>query len=214
MVRGFRHAFAVIALVVALMSGILSLIREFLLFQYPNKFQEPPLFWASVRIAFAVSLVVLWYGERQKRLELEKQLQKPKLSFKEETLNLSASILEFIYGRKGEAPKDSATPRFLNTDGTEDWMREMLESSRIAQERVNFEKDTLGIYNYRFKRDVERAISSLKGKGLDCSRIEHCVINLSNESDPHYHGITIPATMEIEEAGKQLGILADQIKES
>lgn len=71
MVRALRHAITVVAFVVALMSGILSLLREFLLFQYPTKFQEPPLFWGCLRVAFGVSLVALWHEERKKRLTAE-----------------------------------------------------------------------------------------------------------------------------------------------
>jgi hypothetical protein len=111
--RGFlRHPVTVVTVAVALMSGVLSILREFLLFQYPNRFQERPLFWACVRIAFATSLVVLWYGERQKRLELEKLPEKP-LSTKEQILKLSTSILEFVYTRSAGAPKIStSTPYF------------------------------------------------------------------------------------------------------
>lgn len=71
MVRGLRHAITIVTVVVALMSGILSLLREFLLFQYPTKFQESPLFWACLRIAFGVSLLALWYEERKKRIAAE-----------------------------------------------------------------------------------------------------------------------------------------------
>jgi hypothetical protein len=117
--KGLRHAFTVIALVVALMSGILSLVREFLLFQYPNRFQEPPLFWACLRIAFGISLIFLWYEERQQRLALEKQLQKPPVkppSLKEQALELSASILEFICQREEHAPSVSI-PDYFSEDG-------------------------------------------------------------------------------------------------
>jgi hypothetical protein len=80
--KGFRHAFTVVALVVALMSGVLSVFREFLIFQFPTRFQEAPLFWACLRVAFGISLIYLWYEERQKRLLAEKALE-PTLSPKE-----------------------------------------------------------------------------------------------------------------------------------
>jgi hypothetical protein len=213
MQTGIRHALAIVALVVAVMSGALSLVREYLLFQYPTKFQEPPLFWASLRIAFGISLIYLWHEERQKRLALEKQAeQPPPLSLKQQTLTLSSSILEFVYARKGEEPKNAIASRFMTTDGNEDWVREMQEYSRSAQERTDYERNTLGIYNYKFKRDVVKAIESLKIRGLDCARLETCMANLANENDPVLEGIRIPPTPEIEEAGKQLEYLADQLR--
>jgi hypothetical protein len=206
----FRHPVTVIAVAVALMSGILSILREFLLFQYPTKFQERPLFWASVRIAFAISLIVLWYGERQKRLELDKAPERTP-SLKEQTFKLSTAILEFIYERAAAAPKISPPPRFPNFGGGADWLEALDKSDHEHRALLAHEKETLEIYELRYKRDVAKAIASLKSLGLDSSGLEECVVGLSNESDPNYSGIRIVISEWIKGVGRHLAALADQI---
>jgi hypothetical protein len=209
-VRGLRHALSVIALVVALMSGILSLAREFLLFQYPTKFHEPPLFWACLRIAFGISLVGLWFDEHKKRSELEKSL-KLGSSLKDRTIHLSRSILDFVYERsKGVPSAPEWTVQQFGNDPLSAWA-ETEKSKQRYQGISAYERETLEIYEYKYARDVTEAIVSLKNMGLDCSAIEESVMDLCGEFDPDNPKIIIPSGMCIKQIGNQLGILADKI---
>jgi hypothetical protein len=202
MQRGFRRILTVFAVVIALMSGILSLVREFLLFEYPTKFQEPPLFWACLRIAFGVSLIALWYEERQKRLSLEKDLQ-PEPSFKEEVLKLSASILEFAYERSQNAPIISVRPLDLENPR---YLRDDMAKSHAEMEAIkSYESDTLGLYDTRFRRRVAATVSSLKKKGFSDSELEGLV---DTSSWLHPYGASI------KEVWRRLGEVADKASES
>jgi hypothetical protein len=73
----------VVPLTVGLTSGILSIIREFLLFAYPGKVQERLIFWASVRIAFVISAGIAWWIEHEARVEAERKIEdeEPKIIF-------------------------------------------------------------------------------------------------------------------------------------
>jgi len=78
----------VVPIMVGLMSGILSIFREFLLFMAPDKVQEKPLFWASVRIAFVLSAGVAWWLEHRTSAEQAARLEeieraKPTIKLKE-----------------------------------------------------------------------------------------------------------------------------------
>ena len=58
---------------VALMSGILSLGREVLQFVDPSKYPDRPLFYLCLKIAFALSLLILLGEEYRLRREAEKR---------------------------------------------------------------------------------------------------------------------------------------------
>lgn len=64
----------VVLLVVALMSGILSLFREVFLINYPEKAKDGLLFWRCVFIAFIISAIWLWVNEHGQTLALREQL--------------------------------------------------------------------------------------------------------------------------------------------
>jgi len=75
--------FKVVLLVVALMSGILSVIREWALIHASDKVNEKRLFWGCVRIAFVISAITLWAVEHSSVIELNKRLDaltKPQFS--------------------------------------------------------------------------------------------------------------------------------------
>jgi hypothetical protein len=77
-----------IPIMIGLMSGILSIFREFLLFMAPEKVQEKPLFWASVRVAFVLSAAIAWWVEHRRSSERAAQLEeieraKPKIKLKQ-----------------------------------------------------------------------------------------------------------------------------------
>lgn len=63
--------------VVALMSGLFSLLREFEGIYNPNAIQQKTLFEHCVFIAFIVSAAILWLIEHQKVRKLEKDKTKP-----------------------------------------------------------------------------------------------------------------------------------------
>jgi hypothetical protein len=75
--------FKVFLLMVALMSGILSIIREWALIHGSNKVDEKRLFWGCVRIAFVISSIALWGLEHSTVVDLNKRLDaltKPQFS--------------------------------------------------------------------------------------------------------------------------------------
>lgn len=61
-----NHTIAILLIVVGLLSGALSVVREVQLMYLPAKAQEKRLFWAFVRIAFVVAAILLWADEREK----------------------------------------------------------------------------------------------------------------------------------------------------
>jgi hypothetical protein len=66
--------FKVVLLMVAFMSGILSIIREAILIHKPDTVHEKKLFWGCIRIAFFVSAIVLWGTEHHEVLTLNAEL--------------------------------------------------------------------------------------------------------------------------------------------
>ncbi|MGA2022796.1 MAG: hypothetical protein ABSH02_19550 [Candidatus Sulfotelmatobacter sp.] len=65
--------FQVVLLVISLMSGILSLIREAVLIRQPEKAKDHYLLWRCVFIAFIVSSLWLWMDEHSKLLAEHKR---------------------------------------------------------------------------------------------------------------------------------------------
>lgn len=55
----------IVLLAVALMSGILSIIREGILIYNPTKIDQKRIFWGCMRIAFIISALLLWGLEHQ-----------------------------------------------------------------------------------------------------------------------------------------------------
>jgi hypothetical protein len=70
----FGHTLAVIIVVVGLLSGSLSVLRELQVMYAPTKASERQVFWSWVRIAFVVAAVLLWWDERSKVRQLTSQL--------------------------------------------------------------------------------------------------------------------------------------------
>lgn len=97
MQKGLWGWFRIIPLMVGLMSGILSLLREFLLFEAPSKFQEPPLFWASVRAAFVVSAILAWAIEYKGKQRLQLELADTQKKYFDERPQMGLEI----HGPKG-----------------------------------------------------------------------------------------------------------------
>ena len=155
------------------------------------------LFWAGYRA---------WLEERNKRVLLEG----PVLTLKEKVLRLSHDVLEFAFSRSNAAPKVTTSVRFAGDD-----LPQKLDAYGLELRALKaYEKDTLGIYDYRYKRLVAETIISIKNIGLDCGSIEKYTSDLSNESNPEWAGLSYPIDDWIKEVGKQLEILANQIIEA
>jgi hypothetical protein len=126
---------------------------------------------------------------------------------------LATAILDFAFDRIKDAPSVS-TPEMLTEDGRL-WLQDMRQSDRERRALNAYEQDTLVQYGYKYRRAVAVQISSLQNIGLDTSALEEHMDKLATESDPIRTGGTPYIVSEqIKEIGKQLGILADQIKES
>lgn len=76
-----RAFWGVLITVVALMSGILSIVQEILQFVDPAKFPEKPVFFASLRVAFLVAIGLMWWQEKRARIVAETLLDKSKPHF-------------------------------------------------------------------------------------------------------------------------------------
>jgi hypothetical protein len=72
-----RHALKILVIVVALMSGVLSLVRELVGIYAPGKVPQASLFWRCTWIAFILSAAIVWYTEHKKVRELEQKLSLP-----------------------------------------------------------------------------------------------------------------------------------------
>jgi hypothetical protein len=64
------HSLAVILVVVGLLSGTLSVLRELQIMYAPAKASERRTFWGWVRLAFVVAAILLWYDEHSKVKQL------------------------------------------------------------------------------------------------------------------------------------------------
>ena len=67
-----------VLLIVAIMSGALSLLRECLQFADPQKYPEKSLFFACLRVACIVAFALLWWQESRARKRSEDQLASSK----------------------------------------------------------------------------------------------------------------------------------------
>jgi hypothetical protein len=70
-----RYVFQIFLLAVAIMSGILALLREALSIFAPQSALSRSLFWNCIIIAFIISATILWFQEHRKALS-----NKPKLN--------------------------------------------------------------------------------------------------------------------------------------
>lgn len=87
-----RYLLRLVLWVVALMTGVLSIMRELLGIYRPDEYQTRSLFWNCVIIAFIISAAILWFIEHQKAANLEKQLEREK-SNKEPKLTAEFNVL-------------------------------------------------------------------------------------------------------------------------
>jgi hypothetical protein len=72
--KGIWRWLRIVAFVVGLMSGPLSLVRELYLIYNPNAIQSAALFWHCVWIAFILSAVLVWIAEYKRAEALEAEI--------------------------------------------------------------------------------------------------------------------------------------------
>jgi hypothetical protein len=64
------HTITIILIVIGLLSGVLSVLREVQSMYFPAKAAEGKVFFVFVRIAFVIAAVLLWSDEHQKVVQL------------------------------------------------------------------------------------------------------------------------------------------------
>lgn len=170
------------------------------------------IFGLALALLFVASFLA-WLDEHQKRILLEKSLE-PIPNLKKQLVQLSQSILDFVYERANDAPEMPVST--LQPYGNEfnAYLAEMQKSNQQFAAIRTYEQETLEIYEYKYKSAVTEAIVSVKNVGVDSSELDETVKDLYGEFDPDHPRLVIPSGMCIKQIGKQLGILADQIKES
>jgi len=83
----------ILAIGVGLMSGLLSVVREFLLFTAPTRFQERPLFWGSVRVTFLVAGVLYCVIETKERQSAQEKMRLLEKKYHDERPKLSLDVV-------------------------------------------------------------------------------------------------------------------------
>ena len=83
-----NQTFAIILVVVGLLSGSLSVLREIQLMYLPAKATDQRIFWAWVRIAFVIAAVLLWVDEHSKVGQLSTELSTAKAEKQPVQLNV------------------------------------------------------------------------------------------------------------------------------
>ncbi len=124
-----------------------------------------------------------------------------KPDLRNEALKLSKEIMDFAYERSQNAPALTAS-RFVGYEDTANWLQEMDKFSREQQTLKNYEKDTLGMYDYRFKRRVAAILSAFKEKGLSDEWLDGWVDDMARW--------LVPYSDRAKDIGTILGQLADR----
>jgi hypothetical protein len=107
----FRPVYRIALIVIALMSGAFSVVREVLQIINPAKYQEKSLFFACLIVACILAFALLWWDENQAKRRVEKALNdnRPKLGIRphsdegperwEQNPNPVAFTIEHLGGR-------------------------------------------------------------------------------------------------------------------
>lgn len=96
----YLNWFQIVLLMVAFMSGVLSIIRELVLIYRPDEIREGFLFWRCVIIAFVLSSFALWITEHHQTLVLQAKIDQLSLP------NLGGK-LGFAIAPSGSTSQDS-----------------------------------------------------------------------------------------------------------
>ena len=115
-----------------------------------------------------------------------------------EALELSKSILDFVYERTQNAPA-APTPAFGFIGEPKAWLTEMQVVSQQKDACGRYESDTLGMYGYRFMRQVTGLVGALKHMGLSDEALDAVVDNPQTSA-------------HVKIIGRCLGELADRME--
>lgn len=92
---------------VALMSGVLSILRELTLIYFPNQVNQRPLFWHCVIIAFIVSMGIIWWQQSKvietltSELRIERAKNTPNFEIAHGTVVISDAVLDYGPQKEG-----------------------------------------------------------------------------------------------------------------
>jgi len=70
-----NHTFSLVLIVVGLLSGALSVLREIQMMYAPPTANQRRVFWGWVRVAFVLAIALLWVDEHTKVIQLTAELQ-------------------------------------------------------------------------------------------------------------------------------------------
>jgi hypothetical protein len=116
-VIGFLNpTFALFILIVGLLSGVLSVMRDVQGMYWPSKVNERKTFWVWARIAFVVAAILLWADEHSKvgQLESELALDRPQMRCEITTI-APQPVTVYINGNPPAKFAVIATSMILNT---------------------------------------------------------------------------------------------------
>jgi hypothetical protein len=131
----------ILPLWIAIMSGVLSLVRETYGMFAVNPIDSKSVFWSCARIALILSAGIAWWQEHQKVLRLEKEAKTPSLTLAERaSLDIVAQMLRgasdaevgvlicILNHEKIEAPQlqNAAKDRDAILHALEKWKHELI----------------------------------------------------------------------------------------
>src|ERR1039457_6354973 len=100
----FGNTVFIIVLIVGLLTGALSILREVQIMYWPTALPPKPLFWSFVRIAFVIAAALLWWDEHQKVLQLLTVKPEPSNSLRRRTQALARDLEAYLDKRKASHP--------------------------------------------------------------------------------------------------------------
>jgi len=101
-------------------------------------------------------------------------------TFKETTHKLAMEMLDFVYARVKEAPPPPSQKLFPYGGDTLSMIREMGERHETQTASNKYESETLGIYNYKYSRQVGAIIKALPTMGISADFLQKYGIAPSN----------------------------------
>lgn len=84
---------------VALVSGLLSIVREYVLLHHPEKMPQKRLFWGCVRGAFVISAAFSWYGEHRDVQQLKTTIGQQQVTIEQKQKEIDNLTMPNLIGR-------------------------------------------------------------------------------------------------------------------
>jgi hypothetical protein len=164
-----NHTVNLLLVVIGLLSGVLSVLREIQEMYLPPKIPKKKHFWAVVRIAFVIAAVVLWCDEHAKVLQLQRSDPvQIRLELKKRMVALSRELSDFSQ----EWMKHS--PGVYNMDDVNEKkepQRYRQELARRSEEALKREREydlkAIPIYNTRYRQKVVDMCKEATDAGLN-----------------------------------------------